>query len=384
MYRCLLLLLFVFTALPATVNADVLTVRQKVIAPSGDEHIEVTALLAENEADRQKIVDYLVQTLEADRVANPQLLIGFEEIISDAGRSPSSVEKNPVSTSLEKIAGSQEIIRRKLDSKTRLALKARFNTWFEKNYRITFALTRGFINTGVTTWSLMASNDIPFPIALAAGTITGALSGSVQYWNGFFQQYLMKTIPARYIPGELLRAGVKKIEPFFRWYLLEIGFIAAIQVSLTTLGYGPEGTLGHIVQTNLITGLATVGAQGFWDVAVTKVTRAKLAEATSLLAKNRVQLRADLITLALSALSVSAMVGKLQHLEAANYVFGAMGTTGVLYFLKVWHSEWKCKRTLQKASPPRHDEEATIEVFIPLKLENQRFAAAFCHTPVWA
>lgn len=363
MQRCLFLFLFAFIGLPATVNADVLTVRQQIIAPSGNEHVEVTALLAENEADRQKIVDYLIQTLEADRATNPQLLMGFEEIYSDTGRAPSSVD-NPARTSIKKVAGSEEVLRRKLDSKTRAALKGQFSSWFEKNYRITFALTRGFINTSVTTWSLMASNEIPFPIALAAGSITGALSGSMQYWNGFFQHYLLKTIPSRYIPGELLRAGVKRIEPFFRWYLLEVTFVGAIQVTLAALGHGPEGSLAHIVQTNLVTSLATVGAQGFWDVAVTKVTRAKLAEATSILVKNRIQLRADLITLAISALSVSAMVGTLQNLPVANYAFGAMGTTGVLYFLKIWHSEWKCKRTLMKVPPPRQDEEVTIEVAV--------------------
>lgn len=346
---------------PALANADVLSVRQEIITSTdlgNEERIEVTALVAENEGDREKIVEFLVRTLESDQATNPKLLTVFEEVTDGAGRSPSS--NNPARSSIEKVAGSSEVIRRPLDTETRKALKANFSSWFRKNYRISFALTRGFINSSVTTWSLMASHVIPFEVALTAGIITGAISGSAQYWNSSLQTYLSKTLSHRYIPSELLRGGVKKIEPFFRWYTLEVGFIAIVQLVMTSLGYAPEGTLGVVVKTNLVTALATVGAQGFWDIAISKSTKSKLQQATSLLARNKIQLRSDLITLGLSALSVSAMIAKLQGLPIANAVFGGMGATGFLYFLKVIHSDWKCKRHLHKQPPSKPDEASSV------------------------
>ncbi len=382
MARRLVLLLLPFIALSLTAKADILSVRQNIGAPTDPDHVEVTAFLAENETDRLKVVETLENILLSDRVDNPSLMTGFEEVLSDLGRSPSSVE-DPVSLSIEKIAGDNPIARRKLGNETLAILKSRFGSWFDKNYKITFALTRGFLNGGVTTYSLMVARDVPFPIALAAGTITGAMSGSVQYWNTIFQRYLTKTIPEKYIPGELLRAGVKRVEPFFRWYILEVGFVGILQLTMEALGYGPPGTIAHIIQTNLLTSVATVGAQGFWDVAVSKATRTELAKATLLRRKNRVQLRADLITLALSALSVTAMVGRLEHLPIANYIFGTMGVTGLVYFVKVWHSEWKCKQSLLKVPPPRKDEETTIEVTIPDTVSLRKMRIGFDSVPVW-
>lgn len=347
-------ILFALMGIPALANADVLSVRQEMITAANagsEERIEVTAMLAENESDREKIVEFLHNTLESDQAQNPKLLTVFEEITD-----------GPARTSIEKVAGEKEVIRRSLDAETKKTLKKNFDSWFRKNYRISFALTRGFINSGVTTWSLMASHVIPFEIALTTGAITGALSGSAQYWNSSLQTYLSKTLSHRYIPSELLRAGVKKIEPFFRWYTLEVGFIAIVQLVMESLGHGPEGTLGLVVKTNLLTALATVGAQGFWDIGLSNATKSKLKQATSLLVRNKIQLRADLITLGLSALSVSAMVAKLQGLPIADAVFGGMGTTGFLYFLKVMHTDWKCKRHLHKQPPSKPDENSSVSL----------------------
>lgn len=361
MRRYLFLLLIVFIATTGPACAEVLSIRQQVVAPSGTGHTEVTALSAENEAEREKIVNYLIETLQADRVTNPDLLAAFELVTSGSGRGPSSVD-SPAQTSIKKIAGSGTVHHRKLSPEMRAALVSRFKSWFEKNYRITFSLARGFTNGSVTTWSLMVSHEIPFPIALAAGTITGAMSGGFQYWNDFFRIYLTKNISVRFVPHELLRTGMKRIEPFFRWYLLEVGFIGVVQITMQALGHGPEGTFAQIAGANLTMAALSLGAQGSWDVAVSKVVRAKLARAITETGRKRIRLRGDLITLALSALSVSAVVGKLQHFEISNYVFGTMGATGLIYLVKIWYDEWKCKSNLMKVPPPRQDEESTIEI----------------------
>lgn len=344
-------------------RADVVNVRQELVAPGGADRIEVTTFLAENEEDRQKIVEELEKILAADSAANPNLEIHFEAVLPEAGRSPNAVGDPgadidvEVENSLRKLAGETPLVRRRIPAETLSRIQSKFESFFAKNYRMVFALVRGGINAGVTTWSLMASNNIPFPLAVAAGGLTGAMSGGLQYWNKNMQGYLTSTALSEMIPKSLIQRGVKKIEPFFRWYVLEVGFITTLQVALTAMGHGPDAPLLNTFSHTLVTAAAAVGAQGSWEVGLSEATKRSLKTTRSPKLKLRIQMRADLLTLAISAISVGAMVGKLSGVGAADWVFGGMAVTGAIYYWKFVPAEQQCKKFLRKSRPAKSDEE---------------------------
>ncbi len=353
-------------------RADVVSVRQELVAPGGTDRIEVTTFLAENEEDRQKIVAELERLLAADIAGNPELATHFEAVLPEVGRNPDAVGENDVADaqvekSLRKVAGKSPVVRRRIPAETMSRMRAKFETFFLNNYRMVFALVRGGINAGVTTWSLMVSNHMPFHLAVAAGAITGVMSGGLQYWNKNMQGYLTGTSMSRLIPKSLIQSGAKKIEPFFRWYVLEVGFVSVVQVALTAMGHGPDGPILGVLSHTLATAASAVAAQGFWEVGLSKATKQSLKSTRSPKRRMRIQIRADLLTLAISAVSVGAMVGKLSGVEIADYVFGGMAVTGMIYYFKFVPAEQKCKRLLQKSRPAKSDEDTSepIAVLLP-------------------
>lgn len=355
MRRRLLLILFGMSGLFSTARADILTLRQEVVAPNSERTIEVTAFMTETEEDRREVIARLKKSLAEDTAKNPELLLGFEEVIESKGRAPSAAESDS-SRSISEVAGTNPIQRRLLPESVKKGLQFRYPDWFVNRSRVVFSVSRGLINTGVSTWSLMVSQDIPFPVALAAGVLTGGISGGFQYFNDEVQKYLTTSITEKLAKGKVLKEGSKFVESLFRWYILEIGFVASIEIVLSMLGHPPVGGVLPMIGTSLVTALAAVGAQGTWDVAVGMITKRDLKLAMTSRALKIVQFRSDFITLGLSALAVTGMVGKLSHLAYGNTLFWAMGISGGAYLVNVMHNDWKCRKLLKgQPSEPKPD-----------------------------
>lgn len=351
-YRALLILVGI-TGFFRPAAADILTIRQEIVAPDSEQRMEITTFLAETETDRREIVARLRRSLAEDREKNPGLLTGFEEVVDEKGRSPSADEPGVAREVLEKIAGDQSIQRRVIPAAVRKTLQFRYPDAFLKHSRAIFSVSRGLINMGVSTWSLMATQHLPFEIALAAGVLTGAMSGGLQWYNEDIQKFLTTSITEKFAKTKALKEGSKFVESFFRWYMMEVGFVAVVEIALTALGHPPTGALLPVVKHGLVTALAAVGAQGSWDIAVGSVTRRDLKLAKTARALRVIRVRSDFITLGLSALAVTGMVGKLAHLNFGNTVFWGMGISGGAYLVSVVHNQWKCRRLMKKDGTPK-------------------------------
>ncbi|MBS1963750.1 MAG: hypothetical protein JST04_16185 [Bdellovibrionales bacterium] len=345
-----LVLLFALLGFSAGARADILTLRQDVVDPGGSgDRVEVTTFLTEDEADRTEVIARLRTSLEEAAAANPKLLTHFEEIDEPTGRAPSA--ESPAGKSLRAVVGERTIVKRTLSTKIRDALHFRYPDWFVKKSRIVFSVARGITNGTVAAWSLHASQHLPFPVAVATGVLTGTMSGSLQYFNEAMQGYLTKSIAAKWAKGETLQKGIRFVESYFRWYMLEIGFTVGVELALTALGHPPVGTIKAITGHLLGTALAAVAAQGTWEVAIGRVTKKALAATRSLRAKKIIRLRSDFVTLALSALSVTGMVGKISNMSFGDTIFWGMGITGGLYTAKLYFTEWQCRKNMSKDRP---------------------------------
>lgn len=367
MWLRLLTIALGITSIYPSARADILTLRQEIIAPGSDRRVEVTAFLTENEDDRREVLSRLKRSLAEDTAKNPDLLTGFEEVTDSKGRAPNS-DESVTTKAIAEVAGTNPVHRRLLPEKVTQAFKIRYPDWFVNRSRVVFTVSRGLLNTAVTTWSLMASPNIPFPVALAAGVLTGGICAGLQYFNEDVQKYLTTSIVEKLAKGKALKEGSKFVESLFRWYILEIGFVATIEIALAVMGHPPGGAVLPAIGTGLATALAAVGAQGTWDVAVGMLTKRDLKIANTARALKIVRFRSDFITLGLSALAVTGMVGKISHMAFGDTIFWAMGISGGAYLLKVVHGEWKCRRLLKNpgtgkptdplGSPPSGAEES--------------------------
>ncbi len=348
----LLCILVGITGFFSAARADILTLRQDLVAPGSTDRTEVTTFLAESDEDRREIVGRLKQGLADDLAKNPDLLTGFEEVVDRfAGRNPSAAVKGTREV-IEEVAAGRTINRRVLPETVRKALRIRYPEWFVRHSPMIFSVSRGVINGSIATWSLMVTQHLPFPIAVAAGVLTGAISGRLQYINEQMQSYLTKSILEKYIKQKTLAKGVKFVESTFRWYILEVGFVTTIQLALTAMGHPPAGAILHDVGKTLVTALAAVGGQGLWDIAVSRATKRDLGLAKTAAERLVIRFRSDFITLGLSALAVTGMIGKISGLAFGNTVFWGMGVTGGAYLVKVLHREWKCRQLLGRPPPP--------------------------------
>lgn len=347
----LLFIILGMTGFFADARADVLTLRQDLVVPGGEDRVEVTTFLAENEADLLEVVDRLRRTFSEDLAKNPGLQAGFEVVLNPKGRSPNAVGSG-AETEIAKIAGGRKVARRLLPTKIRNALRVRYPDGFVRRSRMIFSVSRGVVNSTVATWSLMVTEHLPFQIAVAAGILTGGISGGLQYVNADIQKFLTRSLAAKFARGRTLRQGVGFVESYFRWYVLEVGFVAVVEVALTAMGHPPSGTVSHEIGKTLVTALAAVAAQGTWDIAVSRATQEGERLAKTALARRAVRFRSDFITLGLSALAVTGMIGKISGYSFGDTIFWGMGLTGGAYLVKVLYREWKCRRLLDRAKPP--------------------------------
>jgi hypothetical protein len=341
-------------------RADILTIRQDVVALDGASHAEVTTFLTENAADRREVVARLKKSLAEDFSGNPALLTGFENLATEKVRSPSSTGPNSLDE-IEKVAAGRPVIHQIIPEATLKTLESRYPEWFVNHSRIIFSVSRTVINSSVATWSLMVTHHLPFQVAVSAGVLTGGMSGGVQYANQYVQKYLTTSLTEKLAKGEGLRKGVAYVESVFRWYLMEIGFISSVQIALAAMGH-PSGTLTAEIGVTALTALKTVAAQGLWDIAISRVTKRNTLLAETDLAKKMIRFRSDFMTLGLSALSVTGMVATLSGMPLGKTIFWGMGITGAVYFLKITYNEWKCKQLMKAAE---NSKTSTIDPLSP-------------------
>jgi len=338
------------TGVFASARADILTIRQDVVVPGSTDHVEVTTFLTETEDDRREVVARLRKSLADDVAKNPQLVTGFEQIVDQVGRAPNAV--SPADEAIEAVANGREVLHRPLPADVRSALKLKYPEWFVAHSRVIFSVSRGVVNASVSTWGLTVAQHLPFPVAVAAGVLTGGISGGFQFFNEGLQKYLTRSIVERVVKNRPLKKGLKFIESTFRWYLLEVGFVTSVQIALTAMGHAPDTSVLHMIGTNLTTARAAVAGQGLWDIAVSKVTQKNMTLAKTALAKRAVRFRADFITLGLSAFAVTGMIAKVSGLSLGDTIFWGMGVTGAAYMAKVIYDEWRCQKLMREWRPP--------------------------------
>ncbi len=156
---------------------------------------------------------------------------------------------------------------RELPSEVTNTWKARFRSWYAKNYRRTLTWVRGSVNGIATGVNVAVSNGVPVQYGLPAGLAVAAMSGSIQWNNKKFNAFIGDSTTAkRWLKTESIdafldravdatprisakfraflkrslnvTAVVEKVVPYTKWGFIEWAFMSVITLlSLASLKY---------------------------------------------------------------------------------------------------------------------------------------------------
>lgn len=208
-------------------------------------------------------------------------------------------------------------------------------SFFKQHYNTTLAIVRLVANTAVVYWGLVAGQGIRGDHALYVGLLAGAMSGAVQLKSEELYRWVEN---ATYISNKAKKMGILKqtaegvelpkaekliveSEKYTRWWVLEVGFLAACKGLMAWLGI-PDGS---DIWTTSIKSTAT---QGVYEVGVLK--------AATVLGKikpqwaSRANVFKNVSYFAGSSLSVLAAVAVMAGLPIANAGFIILGATGAV------------------------------------------------------
>jgi hypothetical protein len=345
-------------------RAEVLEIRQNLSDRRGAEFAEVSTFVTEDEGDRQIVIARIQKSLAADRAANPNLVQHFEWIRSEKGRAPSG--DHPIQDSFDRVDSTEPVKKRILSSATSRALRQN-SAFFAKNHRIVFTVIRGGLNGVISTWGFAASDEIPLEVALAAGAITGMMSGSLQYWNDDLLEYLRRSYLKKFFPQKNhFLSAAKEGESLFRWYILEVGFVSVIEAVLASFGYPSHPSFAATLGTTAFTALLAVGAQGFWDVGNAKWSDRAMAKAATQRLQNSIRLRSGFLSLGVSALSVGMAISRILGLDVSYWIAGGMAVSGGIFLAKVNMPRKSCLGKFQAETPPTSSEAPATDLNAPI------------------
>lgn len=214
-----------------------------------------------------------------------------------------------------------------------------FLEWAKRNNLILLSVIRGLANgTGVTA-TVFISDAVPIELALFLGTLAGSASGAFQYTNSIYMPWVERPGPiARWVDrafGPRVGKPAALASSYYKWYLIEVGFLAVIELLRDGLSVGPDlNFTGHVVKV-LSTALYGVLAQGPWEIVIQKFRSAALLAWPK--KQDSIKTRANVAVFTASLLSVTAAAASLMGNEVLSFsVFGAMGALGTatLFFEK--------------------------------------------------
>lgn len=232
--------------------------------------------------------------------------------------------------------------------------------WFEKSYRMTFALVRGAISTGATTWTLLATPHLSLESSMSVGLIAGSMSFALQYWSKDFYNWATDTKWAakayRSVASLLSRRSamknknnedsvgvtfMHKAEAYVRCYAAEVAYVMMLKSGMSLFGvdhdfHSMAGLKKAMIEDVLPTSIYSTFSQDSWDLAITNAR--KKAERERILTQNRIDFYTNLKYLTTAAVSMALMAAKLMHVPYVDQTYLVLTATGgITYLGSIWY-----------------------------------------------
>lgn len=255
--------------------------------------------------------------------------------------------------------------------------------WFKQNYRMTYALIRGFISTSVSYFTIMATPHMDAFSALSVGLVAGAMSFSLQKWSKEFYNWAspevgiveklhqkagallnqslanrhdtpqsndLNSVMAPYKEDRQSQIKAKKSayfsflnrsEAYVRCYLAEVAYVVVVKATMSAMGMDDGfASLGNAIaafNAVLVTSIYSTLAQDSWDLSITNSGRT--AEKMKVLTKNQIDARSNLRYLITAAISMGLLVADLKEAPYIKYIFATLTTLGgITYFGSLYYA----------------------------------------------
>ena len=281
------------------------------------EGVSVRSVSLDDSQDFDEAKALVVADLKQTLARDPRTAISIVNLLDEPGanRSPGSSNESEIETKIREVAGRQ--VTTKTEQLPRGfwdACKSKFGSLFQ-NYRRNITIVRAGIAGTTTTWTVLNSS-VPIELALVVGAVAGLLSGTVQWHNGKFLNWLT----ANTILKKVFRLTDERIaslsispEEMARWFMLEAGFLGAIHLTMAMIGVDSGRPL-------LVTAGLSFLAQAGFDLA-NGTSRSRALEATQDEAtQKKIQRRSDVYSALISGLSVTGAV-----MDLAGIPIGKIG-----------------------------------------------------------
>jgi hypothetical protein len=189
----------------------------------------------------------------------------------------------------------------------------------------------------------------------------------MQYWNEDVLDFLDKSVLKKWLPKYPTAATLASHgESLFRWYVIEVGFVSVIELVLAAFGHPSDPHFSATLGRTAFTALLAVGAQGFWDVGNARWKNRALAEAATTRLQDSIRLRSGVLSLAVSALSVTMAVSRILELDAAYWIAGGLAVSGGTYLAKVLLPTKSCRNKFQAEPLATPDKPAATDLNAPI------------------
>jgi hypothetical protein len=218
-----------------------------------------------------------------------------------------------------------------------------YKRFFEKSYRMTFALLRGAASWGITTYYLYATPHLPMEAALGIGFLTGSMSFGLQYWSEPFYKWaskstgwMAKTFDRYRNPDSA--SFWNKAESYFKLYWVEVIYVGLLHAAIIALGHEQNFQSLDAIKHVLVTALWGF-SQDTWDLTFTE-TRSRL-ERLRTLSKDQIDFRTNFKYLGVAGTSMALLMAQSFHTPNIEYAYVGMGAIGGLAYLR---SHYKSKK----------------------------------------
>lgn len=311
--------------LPALAQAaPIIRVRTEA-EPATKVALEVSATAPENQAEAEATAEWAKKELQAAIDQNPG--IKPEIIVATGGENGGQVEALAA-----KIAAGTDakVVKEALPQDVVSSLKSKFKGWFDRHYRVTFTLVRGVANSGVTTWGLVLSADIPLSSALPVGLIAGSMSAGFQYHNEWYAEWMLR--------------AKSTLGRYTRNYGAQVAYMTLVKLTSALTGIPGEARFVDSIQSVLMTSLYCTLAQGPWSIAIAENARIEMEKHPE--KTRRIRYFRDLKTLAVSMVTTAISVASLLRVPLADAAMVGVGAFGGVYYVKtlIKGRKWKSEK----------------------------------------
>lgn len=348
----------------AVLNPDspfIITDSQNIELPSGDIYTtETSVVVAETEKEKNLAEQwFLLQTTAAEKQGSEIRVIG----LTTEG-TPEALAAHKLQEKLSAdLKHSTDTIKKPLLERIKTAanaatsyLKKPLSRWVDKNpeqFKMVFAVARAGINGAFSSYIFnyfFLDGSIPTWLAWTTGLTLGAISGTINYFSGYYSHWLDKKADVKthdlllkFFPF-LTSEQINELKSMSKWGTLQSVFLAIPILFFQYLPTLLDSGSGFDFASSWLTGLFAFAmslatgmfAQYPWEKGISRAHTVDSSQAKDLLSKNWIEFKTALMFVLISGLQVAATSLSLGDYKVSSYlVLGAIGFAGILYRRKV-------------------------------------------------